>query len=92
MKINKIQNNTIASLISVCLTGIMLFGCDTDNNSAKLGNAITFEQLREQGLYIESLTISDDHIRLTEGETHQLSATGLTNSGDFIDVTVQIAK
>lgn len=90
MKSNKIKSNTIAYFIAVCLTSIMLYGCDTDNNASELSQAVAFEKLREQGLLIESLTINDDHIRLTKGETHQLSATALTNSGDVIDVTESI--
>lgn len=90
MKSNKIKSSAIAYFIAICLTNIMLFGCDTDNNASELGQAVTFEKLREQGLFIESLTINDDHIRLTKGETHQLSAMALTNSGDVIDVTESI--
>jgi len=72
------------------LTLLILSGCDSDNNSAELAKSVELESQRAKGTIIESVTISNDKIRLKEGETHQLKATGVDSNGETRDITDEL--
>ncbi|TYK67260.1 Ig-like domain-containing protein [Colwellia echini] len=87
MRIKKSRKYSVFLSFVIALTSSMLTGCDTDNNSAELANAVEVESLFEQGLLVEEITIKGAHTRIKAGETQQLNAIGITNGGTNVDVT-----
>lgn len=90
MNIKATQNVYKTSIIILFLASTIILGCDSDNNSAELANAVKLESQRAKGTIIESVTIVGDHIRLRAGESHQLSATGIDSNNETRNITNEL--
>ena len=90
MKKLTINNKSVVTLISAILVSITLSACDSDNDAKALSIGVEKEVQKQNGTYIETVTINDGDQRLTAGETLQLSATGADSNGDERDVTSEL--
>ncbi len=87
---NLSKNISHACISTLLLTSLLLSGCGSDGDSENLAKAVKLEAQRQNGTIIESVTISGGQTRLTKGETHQLTASGIDSKGVTRDVTNEL--
>ena len=80
------QNISKLSIAIILLTSALTMSCNSDNSSEELAREVYLEGLRADGTTIEKVTITNDHIRLIAGETHQLTAIGTDSNGYTGDI------
>lgn len=91
MKKIKLKPSSVLLITSLVVVISTISGCNSDNNSDDLANAVKIESQSAQGTIIKKVTIIDGHKRLKVGETHQLSAVGLDSNNETRDITNEIS-
>ena len=84
------QNNSVVTLLSISILSVSLSACQSENDSEALARAVYLESQRAQGTIIESVTIIGGQTRLSPGETHQLSASGIDSNEDQRIITNEL--
>ncbi len=78
------------SLLACLISALTISGCGSDNDSENLAKAVALEAQKAEGTIIESIIINGTQTRIKQGETHQLTATGIDSNGDTRDITSEL--